>query len=134
MPDGLGCCFWWLARRRQRTVAVRPRLSESRRGRHADLFKGDAKGFGALKKLIGDPRYHGAWTLSADSFLGQADRVHGDNGDPVDWKYLGVKRIGSAVRQYVYICRYTKAPLFWCFVAQEADGKWFLAAHLVRRR
>jgi hypothetical protein len=47
-------------------------------------------------------------------------------GEPIDWKYVGVKRLGDKLSQLTYVCRYSKQPIMWSFIAQKQDGRWAL--------
>ena len=49
-----------------------------------------------------------------------------DIGKPIDWRYLGRKKIGSTFRQYMYLCRYTRGVLLWSFRAVKQHGQWSL--------
>ncbi|MGO8745065.1 MAG: hypothetical protein ACLQNE_03660 [Thermoguttaceae bacterium] len=44
----------------------------------------------------------------------------------VDWRYLGVKKLGSIYRQFAYICRYDRGVCAWRFDVVEREGRWVL--------
>jgi hypothetical protein len=49
-----------------------------------------------------------------------------DLGVPLGWNYLGERRLGDAICQYVYVCRYSNSPLVLRFVTMKRNGRWLM--------
>ncbi|MHB1033937.1 MAG: hypothetical protein ACYC35_06355 [Pirellulales bacterium] len=91
------------------------------------LLKGDKRGFDSLLG-IAHPQLATLKESLIYRFQTDFERRRQECGDPVDWKHVGAKKIGSALRQYIYICRYKKLLISWSFTAQEANGRWSFVA------
>lgn len=93
-----------------------------------DLLQGKEKGFETLKKAAADPRMNMPLDNEAYKFRRDYADYREKLGEPIAWKYLGVKKVGTVIREYVYVCQNSKMPLFWYFGAYELDGQWHLTS------
>ena len=91
-----------------------------------DLLQGNPKGFEALKPACSSPQAEAFLKDVAYTFRTVFQRNRDDFGRPVDWKYLGAKRIGPGFRHDFYACRYSRRLYLWDFGAYEKDGRWSL--------
>lgn len=90
-----------------------------------DLLQGNPKGWDGLRSVL-DPQLASAFEALAFQFTQEHARFKDLLGEPIDWKYLGEKRIGSVGRQYFFVCRYAKAMRFWYFNTYEVQNRWLL--------
>jgi hypothetical protein len=90
-----------------------------------DLLNCDVHGFETLM-TIAYPQLKLQKGALAYRFQTELERYRQELGNPIDWKCVGQKKIGSALRQYVYVCRYAKQLVCWSLTAQEQNGRWSL--------
>ena len=92
-----------------------------------DLLDCDARGFETMATTAAPAlRLRFAGEFIPQFRAGSAARLAELVGKPIDWKFLGRKKIGGAFRQYMYLCRYDRGPVVWGFRTQEKQGKWLL--------
>ena len=87
-----------------------------------DLLAGNVRAAEAFRKVAPEAKL----ASFGYEFRRQIERGDGERGEAIDWKYLGEKRLGSTLRQYLYVARYSVLPLIWRFTAVEEEGKWML--------
>jgi hypothetical protein len=63
----------------------------------------------------------------ADRFRKQFEPVRADLGEPLGSSYVGVRKRGATLRQYVYLCRYSETVVVWRLTAVRNEGRWSLA-------
>jgi hypothetical protein len=84
-----------------------------------DLLKMNARGVVPFREVCND--------ACCDALVSNIEKLSAaqkDLGTPVGWTYLGVRKLGSMLRQYVYVSRYALGPVFWQFTAFERGGRW----------
>ena len=87
-----------------------------------DLLHGNAAGLETLFRADSEAGFR----AFSDRLRRQYESNQQDRGEPLDWKFLGTRQIGTGLRQYLYVCRYTRMPIIWRFAAVEQEGRWIL--------
>jgi hypothetical protein len=84
------------------------------------LSRGDEAGFEAFKSVAPQSIH-----LQIDGLAHQFRKVeqpHGE-GNLIEWKFVGAKRIGTMMCQNIYVSRTTRDVWFWFFTGCEVSGR-----------
>lgn len=90
-----------------------------------ELLKGDAHGLDIFAGQMAPPQVKAEVELESYRFRRESVQYPAKLGQPIDWVRLGGKKIGSVYRYSIFVCRYSKYPMFWYFGAYEMNGRWW---------
>ena len=92
------------------------------------LARGDEAGLAALKSATPE-----SFSFSMDDWVRLLHKTKEfyRPGDLIEWKFVGKKRIGTMLCQYVYLSRSSEVAMFWAFDAREVNGRMTFSGYQV---